>query len=58
MAKLSHPFHIHIPADLWDKLRRLARVVNRRTIKEEALIAIENHVKANESSLKVSNKQP
>ena len=44
-----HPFHIHVPTkpiDLWDKLRRLAKT-NRRTIKEEALVALENHLRSN-----------
>lgn len=47
--KSPHPFHIHVPTwpvDLWAKLRRLASV-SRRPIKEEALIAIEDHLKAN-----------
>ena len=48
--KKPHPFHIHVPTwpvDLWAKLRRLASV-SRRPIKEEALVAIENHLKAND----------
>jgi hypothetical protein len=48
--KKPHPFHIHVPTwpvDLWAKLRRLASV-SRRPIKEEALIAIEEHLKAND----------
>jgi hypothetical protein len=48
--KKPHPFHIHVPTwpiDLWSKLRRLASV-SRRPIKEEALIAIEDHLKAND----------
>jgi len=47
--KTSHPFHIHVPTspiNLWDKLRRLASI-NRRPLKEEALIAIEAHLKQN-----------
>ena len=47
--KKPHPFHIHVPTwpvDLWGKLRRLASV-SRRPIKEEALVAIEDHLKAN-----------
>lgn len=47
--KAPHPFHIHVPTDpvdLWEKLRRLAKA-NRRTLKEEALVAIENHLKQN-----------
>lgn len=47
--KKPHPFHIHVPTwpvDLWAKLRRLA-AVSRRPIKEEALIALEEHLKAN-----------
>jgi hypothetical protein len=49
-VKRPHPFHIHVPTwpvDLWAKLRRLASV-SRRPIKEEALIAIEEHLKAND----------
>lgn len=45
-----HPFHIHVPTspvDLWAKLKRLASV-SRRPLKEEALIAIEDHLKAND----------
>lgn len=43
----THPFHIHVPrepVDLWDKLRRLASK-ERRTLKQEALLALENHLK-------------
>lgn len=46
--KRPHPFHIHVPqapVDLWDKLRKLA-AQNRRLLKEEALLAIENHLKS------------
>lgn len=46
--KKPHPFHVHVPTqpvDLWEKLRRLA-ARNRRTLKEEALLAIENHLQA------------
>jgi len=49
-VKKPHPFHIHVPTwpvDLWAKLRRLASV-SRRPIKEEALIAIEEHLKTND----------
>lgn len=45
-----HPFHVHVPTwpvDLWAKLKRLASV-SRRPIKEEALIAIEDHLRAND----------
>jgi hypothetical protein len=45
----DHPFHIQVPTwpvDLWAKLKRLASV-SRRPIKEEALIAIEDHLRAN-----------
>lgn len=48
--KQPHPFHIHVPTrpvDLWAKLRQLAST-SRRPIKEEALIAIEEHLKAND----------
>lgn len=48
MTPKTHPFHIHVPrepVDLWEKLRRLA-AQNRRPIKEEALLAIENRLEA------------
>lgn len=38
-----HRFHIEIPPDLWKKFQKLAKA-NRRKLKEEALIAIEEHV--------------
>ncbi len=44
----SHPFNIHIPiepVDLWGKLRRVASL-NKRTIKAEAMIAIERHLQS------------
>lgn len=44
--KSPHPFHIHVPrepVDLWEKLRRLA-AKNERKIKQEALVAIKNHL--------------
>jgi hypothetical protein len=47
--KQPHPFHIHVPTfpvDLWEKLRRLAKA-NRRTLKEEALVALESHLANN-----------
>jgi mRNA-degrading endonuclease RelE of RelBE toxin-antitoxin system len=44
MTPKPHPFHIHIPDKLWKEFQKLAEK-NRRKLKEEALIAIENHVK-------------
>lgn len=45
----THPFHIHVPKEpvnLWEKLKRLASR-NRRTYKQEAMVAVENHLAAN-----------
>lgn len=40
----THPFHIEIPIELWERFKKLA-ATNRRKLKEEALIAIENHLR-------------
>ena len=48
----SHPFNLYIPTqpvDIWGKLKRLASL-NKRTIKAEAMIAIERHLQ-NEGEL-------
>lgn len=50
VSSKGHDFHFQIPkwpVNLWEKLRRLAQA-NRRTIKQEALIAIEGHLQRNE----------
>jgi len=47
----SHPFHILVPKEpvnLWEKLKRLASS-KRRTIKQEVMLALESHLKANGS---------
>lgn len=41
----AHRFHVQIPANLWERFKRIAKT-NRRKLKEEALIAIEAHVKS------------
>jgi len=46
--KTPHPFHILVPrepVDIWEKLKQLA-TRNRRTIKEEVLLAIEDRLKS------------
>ena len=45
MTKTPHPFHILVPPDIWEKLRKLA-AQNRRTIKEEVLMAVEDRLRA------------
>lgn len=48
MNKTHHPFNLYVPTspvDVWGKLKRLASL-NHRTIKAEAMIAIERHLQA------------
>lgn len=47
----AHPFHINMPPDLWERFKTVA-AGNRRILKEEALIAIENHVTLSEKKRK------
>ncbi len=53
--KQEHDFHIELPRALWEQFKKLA-AKNRRKLKEEALIAIENHIKAkrNEAGAKAA----